>query len=223
MTFDDGFVSELLHSWNIPLNVVQSLRADEIFSSSSCFCQLYCKWGCTNSRPTLSLRRDEEAVAYTRGRIFRGGFADLLSTVKWVRWTINPPRRIYCSACVCSQRSLPLWRGWPSVCIIICNMANGGRTVSAFHLPLNHISRVWFSFSLRACTPCTLGGMLYKCGTSFTKLSSLTAALVSVILMLLESILGAWNKLTKGIIEEKIMLIQAYLMMNECNFILLLK
>jgi len=43
--------------------------------------------------------------------------------------------------------------------------------------------------------------MLYKCGTSFTKLSSFTAALVSVIL--LKSILKAWNKLTKDIIEEK--------------------
>jgi len=33
-------------------------------------------------QPTLSLRRDEEAHIFARGRIFRGGFADLLSTIK---------------------------------------------------------------------------------------------------------------------------------------------
>ena len=35
MTIDDGFVNELLHSWNILLIVIQSLRVDEIFSLSS--------------------------------------------------------------------------------------------------------------------------------------------------------------------------------------------
>jgi len=39
---------------------------------------------------TATWRRD----AYIRWRIFRGRFADLLSTVKWARWAMNPSRRI---------------------------------------------------------------------------------------------------------------------------------
>ena len=45
MTIDGDFVSELLHSWNISLNVVQSLRVNEIFSSFLMFLSVILQMG----------------------------------------------------------------------------------------------------------------------------------------------------------------------------------
>jgi len=50
-----------------------------------------------------------------------------------------------------------------TICILICSIVNGGidRMISAFHLPLSHISRGYnpslIQFPLGACTSCTLG------------------------------------------------------------------
>jgi len=85
MTVNDSFVSELLHLWNILPNVVQSLRVK--YSARPNIYVSYIANVDANSRPILSLRRDEEAVAYTRILAMNDHDG---------------------SACVCSQRSLSL-------------------------------------------------------------------------------------------------------------------